>query len=119
MSARWLTLSSVILNAGVAHESCPRRHVDVSAASCRREQPWAALLPTVWPPDQGLRPASLVAPSVELDMGVSDPVATRVKHREKRCGQCGRTFRAKPCGFAHAAIGRWRPVSAKKGGRRG
>jgi DNA-directed RNA polymerase subunit RPC12/RpoP len=29
---------------------------------------------------------------------------------ERRCSQCGRTFRAKPCGFAHATIGRWRPA---------
>ena len=28
---------------------------------------------------------------------------------ERRCAQCGQTFRAKPCGFAHARIGRWYP----------
>jgi hypothetical protein len=33
----------------------------------------------------------------------------------KRCSQCGRTFRAKPCGFAHAEIGKWIP---KQGGPR-
>lgn len=26
---------------------------------------------------------------------------------EKRCPQCGQTYRARPCGFAHAAIGGW------------
>ena len=36
------------------------------------------------------------------------------KKKERRCGQCGRTFRAKPCGFAHAEIGRWQPVSFKR-----
>ncbi len=33
----------------------------------------------------------------------------RTRKPERRCSQCGRTFRAKPCGFTHAAIGRWIP----------
>ncbi len=31
----------------------------------------------------------------------------------RRCSQCGQTFRAKPCGFAHASIGRWWPKGAQ------
>ena len=31
----------------------------------------------------------------------------------RRCGQCGKTFRAKPCGFAHAEIGGWWPKGAR------
>lgn len=32
---------------------------------------------------------------------------------ERRCSQCGRTFRAKPCGFTHAAIGQWWPKKSR------
>jgi hypothetical protein len=33
----------------------------------------------------------------------------RQRKPERRCSQCGQTFRANPCGFTHAAIGGWRP----------
>lgn len=35
------------------------------------------------------------------------------KRKAARCLQCGKTFRAKPCGFSHAEIGGWRPVQRK------
>jgi hypothetical protein len=37
----------------------------------------------------------------------------RKRKPERRCSQCGRTFRAKPCGFSHAAIGRWEPKAGE------
>lgn len=39
---------------------------------------------------------------------------TMVPKRARRCAQCGRTFRAKPCGFSHAMLGRWTPATARK-----
>lgn len=42
-------------------------------------------------------------------------MSKRKRKAERRCSQCGQTFRAKPCGFAHAEIGRWQPKRAVSG----
>lgn len=32
-----------------------------------------------------------------------------LKNLSRRCTQCGRSFRAQPCGFSHATVGGWTP----------